>query len=41
MPEYYFDVIYKSIPGIKTISKEQCIYEVPCDTKMNVTMNFK
>lgn len=41
LPQYYFDAIYKGIPGIKTISEKAGLYEVPCDTKLNVSMTFK
>jgi hypothetical protein len=41
LPDYYFDAIYKDIPGIKAISKKDGVYEVPCDTKLNVSMTFK
>jgi hypothetical protein len=41
LPDYYFDAIYKDISGIKAISKKDGVYEVPCDTKLNVSMTFK
>lgn len=41
VPQYYFDAMYKHIDGIKAISKSEGLYEIPCDTKFNVSMIFK
>ncbi|KAI0701485.1 aspartic peptidase domain-containing protein [Cytidiella melzeri] len=40
IPQYYFDLIYKTVPGIKTLSEEFGIYQLPCDTNLNVSMIF-
>lgn len=39
VPQYYWDAIYKDIPGLKKVVDG--VYEFPCDTKLNVTMYFK
>lgn len=41
IPQYYWDAIYKSIPGIQTLSKSQNLYSFPCDTKLNVSFVIK
>ncbi|KAI0766085.1 aspartic peptidase domain-containing protein [Irpex lacteus] len=38
VPQYYWDAIYKDIPGLKKVVDG--VYEFPCDTKLNVTMYF-
>ncbi|KAI0784375.1 aspartic peptidase domain-containing protein [Abortiporus biennis] len=40
MPAYYVDLIYKNIPGAKPIADMPGMYQLPCDTKLNVSMVF-
>lgn len=41
MSQYYWDAIYKDIPGIKTYNESQALYTVPCESKRNVSVIFR
>ncbi|KAI0784374.1 aspartic peptidase domain-containing protein [Abortiporus biennis] len=40
LPSYYVDLIYKNIPGVTTREDIPGLYQLPCDTKLNVSLIF-
>lgn len=41
MPQYYWDAVYKDVPGIKALDAKNGVWQLPCDTRKNVSMIFK
>ncbi|KAI0786809.1 aspartic peptidase domain-containing protein [Abortiporus biennis] len=40
LPPYLVDLMYKNVPGAKLVSESLGFYELPCDTKLNVSFVF-
>lgn len=40
MPTYYWDAVYRDVPGLKALDAKAGLYQLPCDTRRNVSMIF-
>ncbi|KAI0786810.1 aspartic peptidase domain-containing protein [Abortiporus biennis] len=40
LPPYLVDLIYQNVPGAELVPGTQGIYQLPCDTKLNVSFVF-